>query len=91
MAQKPEIDVPEDWRVIRYESIGQKKLVAKFKNRHTGWEVNIVPYRNYETELSNYHRVTLTKDDSVEVVAEALEVEHADHAETVAIETMETN
>jgi len=92
MSEEHNIDVPRNWTVERYEKTGHGKLIARFRCPPTGWELNIIPYKNYELPgFTNCHRITLTKDDSVEIVAEGPEVEHADHAETVAIETMGTN
>jgi hypothetical protein len=90
MSENHDIDLPLHWAVERYEKTGHGKLIARFRYARTGWELNVLPYKNYELPgFSNCHRITLTKDDSIEVVAEGLEVEHADEAEAVVIETMQ--
>lgn len=92
MSDKYEIDAPENWDVERWEKTGHEKLIAKFRCSRTGWELNILPMKTYQIPgFTNCHRITLTKDDSVEVVAEGLEVEHADEAEKVAIDVMKAN
>lgn len=90
MSEKDTIEVTDGWIVERYEFTGHGKLIARLVSRHTGNEINIVPYKNYGIGgLPNCHRITLTKDNSIEVIAEGLEVEHADEAKEVAIETMQ--
>jgi hypothetical protein len=90
MSENHDIDVPLHWVVERYEETGHGKLIARFRCSRTGWELNVLPYKNYELPgFTNCHRITLTKEDLIQVVAEGLKVEHADEAETVAIETME--
>lgn len=89
MPEKTDIDVPPNWVVERYEKTGHGKLVASFRCSHTGWELHVVPYKSYQLPgFTNCHRITLTKEDSIEVVAEGLEVEHANEAEEVAKEAM---
>jgi hypothetical protein len=89
MNEKDGVDAPGGWNVERYEYTGHSKLIARYVSTHTGAEVHIIPYDNYELPgRTNCHRITLTKGDSIEVIAEGLEVEHADEAELVAVKTM---
>jgi hypothetical protein len=62
-----------------------------FKHQDSEKEVHVVPYKTYGLPgFTNSHRVTIESPESgLEVVTEGLEVEHADEAEEVAIETME--
>lgn len=90
MSEEHDIDTPSHWIVERYEKVGEQKLIARFRCSRTGWELNVIPYKNYELPVfRSCHRITLTKDDSVEVVAEGLEVEQVDEAKEAAIDVME--
>lgn len=89
MSKECKIDVPEHWDVVRYKKTGHGKLIAQFKWPPAGWEINIVPYKSYSLPgFTNCHRVTLTKGDSVEVIAEGMKVEHREEAEDFALEAM---
>lgn len=86
------LELPEGWTAKEYQLTGHRKIYAVFENQGLRREVQIVPYNSYDLPgFTNCHRITLTKDDSIEVVAEGLEVEHADEAEKRALEVMESN
>jgi hypothetical protein len=88
----PEIDAPEGWVTNECRFSGNFKLIAEFEQKETGVKVKIRPYKSYTDQpgFCNCHRVFLVRpEDGVEEVAEGFEVEHADEAEAVAIETME--
>ena len=92
MSEPPEnSELPDSWEVEEYELTGHFKLYAVFKHQDSEKEVHVVPYKTYGLPgFTNSHRVTIESPESgLEVVAEGLEIEHADEAETVAIETME--
>lgn len=92
MSKDYELDVPSGWTVERYEKTGHGKLIARFRCDEKDWELNIIPYKSYKISgFTNCHRITITKDDNVEVFAEGLEVEHANEAEKIAIEVMKSN
>lgn len=90
MGNESEPEVPDGWIVEQYEHTGHSKLMAKFTEYHTEKVLHIVPYKNYGLPgQTDCHRITLTTDNSVEVITEGLEVEHSEEAEEVAIEKME--
>jgi hypothetical protein len=91
MSESPEnLELPDSWEVEGYELTGHFKLYAVFKHQDSEKEVHVVPYKTYGLPgFTNSHRVTIeSPEDGLEVIAEGLEVEHADEAEEVAIEAM---
>jgi hypothetical protein len=92
MSEQPEnSELPDSWEVEEYELTGHLKLYAVFQHQGSEREVHVVPYKTYGLPgFTNSHRVTIeSPENGLEVVAEGLEIEHANEAETVAIETME--
>jgi hypothetical protein len=83
-------ELPQGWEAKEYELTGHFKLYAVFQHEDSEKEVHIVPYKTYGLPgFTNSHRVTIeTPENGLEVVAEGLEVEHADEAEEVAIDAM---
>lgn len=89
MSDKLNPEIPSNWETERYEFTGHSKLIAKFVSPHTEDEIHIVPYKSYGIPgLSNCHRITLTGGDTVQLVAEGLEVETPEEAKETAIKAM---
>jgi len=83
-------ELPEGWEAREYSLTGHRKLYAAFQHQDSEMEVHVVPYKTYGLPgFTDSHRITIEQPESgLEVIAEGLEVEHADEAEDVAIEAM---
>lgn len=94
MSESPKnSELPDSWEVEEYELTGHFKLYAVFMHQDSEKEVHVVPYKTYGLRgFSNAHRVTIeSPENGLEVVAEGREIDHADEAEEVAIELMESS
>lgn len=89
MSENYDIDVPSGWTIERYEKTGHGKLIARFICVENEWELNIIPYKNYQLPgFTNCHRITLTKNNNIEVIAVGLEIERIEQAKNKAEEVM---
>jgi hypothetical protein len=91
MSDRPDLELPDGWTVKQYQLTGHFKLYAVFRHEGTDIEAHVVPYKTYKQPgFRNAHRVTTrTPENGLEVVAEGMEVEHVEEAESAAIEAMQ--
>lgn len=86
-----DIELPEGWEAEKEYLNGNNKLVANYRNLHTGEKVSITPYKTYSLPgFCNSHRVVYSEHGgSRETVEKGLSrTEHPGEAKEVAVETM---